>query len=121
MITSTKNYTKKNKNKKTDRQNPRTNGKSKAYTDKITHRSRHIHTHKKRKRKKIYVLLLPKSTTSIWDDSLSVQVFQRCRVPQVDCGHLIRCSSGCWERFPLLFPVRTAPGVQLWIWTRLCV
>ena len=30
MITSAKNYTKKNKNKKTDRQNPRTNGKSKT-------------------------------------------------------------------------------------------
>ena len=37
MITSVKNYTK--KNKKTDSQNPRTNGK----------------THKKRKRKKIYM------------------------------------------------------------------
>ena len=32
------------------------------YTDKITHRSIHIHTHKKRK---IYISLLPKSTSSI--------------------------------------------------------
>ena len=50
-----------------------------------------------------------------WDDSLSIQVFQRCRVHQVDCGELIHCSQGCWERFPFLFFVRTAPGVQLWI------
>ena len=27
-----------------------------------------------------------------WDDSLSIQVFHRCRVYQVDCGDLIRCS-----------------------------
>ena len=27
-----------------------------------------------------------------WDDSLSIQVFHRCRVPQVDCGDLIHCS-----------------------------
>ena len=25
-------------------------------------------------------------------DLLCIQVFQRCRVPQVDCGDLIRCS-----------------------------
>ena len=39
-----------------DRQNPRTNGKSKAIQTKITLRSIHIHTHKKRKgdKKKIY-------------------------------------------------------------------
>ena len=52
MIASTKNYTKK---KKPDRQNPRTNGKSKAMQTKITQRSIHIPTHKKRKRKKIYI------------------------------------------------------------------
>ena len=40
---------------------------------------------------------------------------------QVVCGVLIRCFWGCWERFPFLFFVRIAPGVQLWIWTRLCV
>ena len=27
-----------------------------------------------------------------WVDLLSIQVFHRCRVPQVDCGDLIRCS-----------------------------
>ena len=37
------------------------------------------------------------------DDSLSIQVFHRCRVHQVDCGDLIRCSWGCWEKFPFLF------------------
>ena len=78
------------KTEKMDRQNPRTNGKS--YKDKITHRSIHIHTHKKRKREKKKVSLLPKSTSSISDDSLSIQVFHRCRVHQVDCGDLIHCS-----------------------------
>ena len=62
MIRSAKNYTKKKK----ERQNPRTNGKKQSYTDKITQRSIYIHTHKKRKRKKIYISLLPKSTTSIF-------------------------------------------------------
>ena len=42
-----------------DRQNPRTNGKSKA-TDKITHRRIHIHTHKKRKRGKNMYIVAPK-------------------------------------------------------------
>ena len=69
-----------------------------------------MHTHKKRGREKKYISLLPKSTSSIWDDSLSIQMFHRCRVRQVDCGDLIRCSWGCWEEFPFLFFVRTAPG-----------
>ena len=86
MITSAKNCEKNNNN---DRQNPRTNGKSKAIQTKITHRSIHIHTHKKRKRKNIYISLFPKFTTSIRDDLLSIQVFHRCRVHQVDCGDLI--------------------------------
>ena len=44
MITSTKNYTKKkNKYKKMDRQNSRTNGKSKAIQAK-SHK-KHTHTH----------------------------------------------------------------------------
>ena len=54
MITSTINYTKKKK-KKTDRQNPRTNVKSKAIRTKITQRSIHVHTDKKRKRENIYI------------------------------------------------------------------
>ena len=43
---------------------------------------------------------------------MSVQVFHRCRVHRVDCGHLIHGSRCCWERFPFLFFVHTAPGVQ---------
>ena len=57
MITSTKNCTKKQKQEKLDRQNPRTNGKSEAIQTKITQRSIHIHTHKKRKRKNIYIYI----------------------------------------------------------------
>ena len=56
-----------------------------------------------------------------WVDSLAIQVFHRCRVPQVACGDLIYCSKGCTEKFPFLFFVRTAPGVQLWFWPHLCV
>ena len=43
-------------------------------------------------------------------------LFRYCKmqVHQVDCGDLICCSWCCWERFPFLFCVRTAPGVQLW-------
>ena len=93
MISSAKNYTKKSrKEKEPGRQNPRTNGKSKAIQAK-SHTEAYTYTlTKSEKGKKIYISLLPKSTSSIWDDSLSIQVFHRCRVHQVDCGDLIRCS-----------------------------
>ena len=42
------------------------------------HTQKHTHTHSQ-KEKEIYISLLPKSTSSIWDDSLSIQVFHRCR------------------------------------------
>ena len=75
-----------------DRQNPRTNGESKAIQTK-SHTEAYTYTLiKRQKGKKIYIFLLPKSTSSIWDDSLSIQVFHRCRVHQVGCGDLIRCS-----------------------------
>ena len=75
-----------------DRQNPRTGGKSKAIQTK-SHREAYTYTLTKREKgKNIYISLLPKSTYSIWDDSLSIQVFHRFRVHQVDCGDLIRCS-----------------------------
>ena len=91
MITSAKNYSKENW-KKTDRENPRTNGKSKAIQPK-SHKEAYTYTVTKREKEKyIYISLLPKSTSSIWDDSLPIQVFHRCRVHQVDCGDLIRCS-----------------------------
>ena len=92
MIKSTKNYNKKKKNKKTDRQNPRTNGKSNTIQTKSqTEAYTYTLTKREKGKKHIYISLLPKSTASIWDDSLSVQVFHRCRVHQVDCGALIRC------------------------------
>ena len=75
-----------------DRQNPRTNGKSKAIQTK-SHIEVYTYTLIKREKgKKLYISLLPKSTSSIWDDLLSIQVFHRCRVHQVDCGDLIHCS-----------------------------
>ena len=95
MITSTKNYKKKKKKKptkKTDIQNPRTNGKTKLNRQNHTQKHTHTHSQKEKKEKIIYISLLPKSTSLVWDDSLSIQVFHRCRVYQVDCGDLIRCS-----------------------------
>ena len=76
-----------------DRQNPRTNGKSNAIQTK-SHTEAYTHTLTEREqgKKYIHIYLLPKSTSSIWDDSLSIQVFHRCRVRQVDCGDLICCS-----------------------------
>ena len=62
-----------------DRQNPRTNGESKAIQTN-SHRETYPYTLTKREKgKKIFISLLPKSTSSIWDDSLSVWVFHRCR------------------------------------------
>ena len=74
-----------------DRLNPKTNGKSKTIQTK-SHREAYTYTLTKREKgKKIYIVL-PKSTSSILGDSLSIKVFHRCRVHQVDCGDLIRCS-----------------------------
>ena len=48
------------------------------------HTKKHTHTHSEKEKKGkyiyIYISLLSKSTSSIWDDSLSIQVFHRCRV-----------------------------------------
>ena len=55
MITSAKNYTKKNK-KKTDRENPRTNGKSKAIQTK-SHTQAHIHKYTHHTHTQVFVLL----------------------------------------------------------------
>ena len=57
MITSAKNYTKNKKTKnqnKTDKQNPRTNGKSKAIQTK-SHKEAYIYTVTKREKGKIYL------------------------------------------------------------------
>ena len=94
MITSAKNYTKKqkeNKNPKTDRQTLGQMVKAKLYRQNHT-RSLHIHTHKKRKRKKYIYICSQSPLPQFWVDSLSIQVFHRCRVHQVDCGDLICCS-----------------------------
>ena len=61
-----------------DRQNPRTNGKSKAIQTK-SHTEAYTYTLTKREKGKKNISLLLKSTSSIWDDLLSIQVFHRCR------------------------------------------
>ena len=63
MITIPKTILKKTKQKKMDRQNPRTNGKSKAIQTK-SHTEAYTYTLRKREKgKKIYISLLPKSTS----------------------------------------------------------
>ena len=52
--------------------------KAKLYRQNLT--QKHTHTHSQKEEKgKIYSILLPKFTSSIWDNSLSIQVFHRCR------------------------------------------
>ena len=77
VISSAENYTKKKKN--TDRQNLRTNGKGKAIQTKSYTEAYAYTLTKREKGKKIYILFLPKSTSSICDDSFSIQIFHRCR------------------------------------------
>ena len=70
MITSTKNYTKQNKAKGTDR----TLGqmvKAKLYRQK-SHTEAYTYTQKEKKGKDIYISFLPKSTSSVWDDFLFI-------------------------------------------------
>ena len=55
MITSTINYTKKEKLKKTDRENPKTYGKSKAIQTKHTKKHTHTHLQKEKKQEKIFI------------------------------------------------------------------
>ena len=58
MITSTKNYTKKKKHKKLDRQNPRTNGgKSKAVQTKAYKEAYTYTLTKREKGKKMYIYI----------------------------------------------------------------
>ena len=52
--------------------------KAKLYTQNHTQKHTHTHSQKEKKGKNIYILP-PKSTSSVWDDSLSIQVFHRCR------------------------------------------
>ena len=53
--------------------------KAKLYRQNHTQKHTCTHSQKEKERKNIYISLLPKSTSSIWDDSLSIQVFHRCR------------------------------------------
>ena len=55
------------------------NGKSKAIQTK-SHTEAYTYTLTKREKgKKIHISLLPKSASSVCDDSLFIQVFHRCR------------------------------------------
>ena len=75
-----------------DGQNPRTNGKRKAIQTE-SHKEAYTYTLTKREEGKLYIYRCSqRPPPQFWVDSLSVQVFQRCRVHQVDCGDLIRCS-----------------------------
>ena len=47
------------------------------------HTQKHTHTHSQKEKKKKKISLLPKSTSLIWDDSLSIQVFHRYRYIQL--------------------------------------
>ena len=73
---------------------------AKLYRQNHTQNHTHTHSQKEEKGKYICILLLPKSTSSIWDDSLSIQVFHCCRVHQVDCGDLISCPEAAGRNFP---------------------
>ena len=71
MITSAKNYTKE-KNKKTDRQNPRANGKSKAIQTK-SHKETYLYTLTKREKgKKIYIYIQKKEESN----QINKQIYQ---------------------------------------------
>ena len=121
MITSAKNYTKKQQQQQQQngRQNPGTNGKSKAIQTK-SHTEAYTYTLTQREKgENIYISLLPKSTSSIWDDSLSIQVFYSCRYIKLTVEISSAAPEAAGRDFP--FSVCTAPGVQLWIWPRLCM
>ena len=89
MITSAKNYTK--NNQKTDRQNRRTDSKNKAIQTK-SHKEAFTYTLTKREKGKKKYSRSRSPPPQFWADSLSIRVFHRCRVHQVDCGDLICCS-----------------------------
>ena len=77
MITSAKNYTKREKKKTPKNKNGPTEPQDKwwkqSHTDKITQRSIYIHTQKKRKRKKIYICIYIKKEES---NQMNKQIYQ---------------------------------------------
>ena len=110
----------KNETKKTDRQNPRTNGESKAIQTK-SHTEAYTYTLTKRekgkKKKKIYIYIyiyIYRCSQSLppqfWGDFIVYSGIPQMQVHQVDCGALIRCSWGCWERFPFSSLLAQLPG-----------
>ena len=98
---------------KMDRQNLKTNGKSKAIQTK-SHTESYPYTLTQREKEKKYIYLCSKVHLLNLGWFVVYSGIHRCTVHQVDCGDLILCSWGCWEKFPFLFLVRIAPGVQLW-------
>ena len=65
---------------------------------------------------------LPQSPQpQLWEQLLSIQVFHRFRVYPVYWGDLIHYFWGCMGIFPFVFFGHTAPGVQFWFWSHLCV
>ena len=65
--------------------------------------------------------LLKLDQGQLWDHSLSIQIFHRCRVYQADHRDLICGLCSCRKRFLLVFLSHTAPVAQLWFWPHLCV
>ena len=66
-------------------------------------------------------LMLRLAQSHLWEHSLSIQIFHRCRIYQVDHGDLICSLCSCTGRFPFPFFSLTAPGAQLWFWPHLCM
>ena len=83
-----------------DRQNPRTNDKNKAVQTK-SHKDTYTYVLTKRVKGKIYVYCCSQSTPArFWDYTLSIQVFPRFRVHQVDCGDLFAAPEAAGRDFP---------------------
>ena len=53
--------------------------KAKLYRQNHTQKHTHTHSQKEKKGKNIYISLIPKFTSSIWDALLSIHVFHRGR------------------------------------------
>ena len=83
--------------------------KAKLYRQNLTQKHTHTHSQKEEKGKN-NISFLPKSTSSICDDSLSIQVFHRCRVHQVDCGVVIAASEAAGRNFPFSSLFAQLPG-----------
>ena len=66
-------------------------------------------------------LLLKLDKFQLWEQSLSIQIFHRCRICQANYGDLICGLCSCMERFLFLLLSHTTPGAQLWFWPQLCV